>query len=396
MQLWRLHIHGLIYQGMHGFCDVTREEGCRLQCFANLQHHIQQYTSELSKVFFRKKALQSDRRWWLSVFYSLLIQAPVRQTLVMVHGEIHSEPLVNDAGTHSCRRYCYTVLNMFDAASAGWDPITSDDDLEPLLLGSDLEKELAKHVTVAREMELINHGHLGDETLSTFDFLRNLFEVDTDERVRRRVSTKPISSKDSTAVASEAASILKAIQTPHFNDSEYARMDNVKYHGSETELTTPAPPLPPPKLTRGEDCKGLRGYRAGVKKRRATSPPQQYEDGRRLSTDSFSQLYSSTDDVSDRANSLSSVNSYSSINAAYGTLGLDSPGSGQSSRYVSSSPQSLIPEHLRRSDIPRDMSAHGIIRQRAAKLGTHPVEKLQGFYECFSCLEKFDTREELW
>lgn len=178
MQLWRLHIHGLVYRGMHGFCDETREGGCRLQCFANLQHHIQQYTSELSKVFFRKKALQSDRRWWLSVFYSLFIQAPVRQTLVMVQGEINFGPLVNDAGPHSCRRYCYTVLNMFDAASAGWDPITSDDDLQPLLLGSKLEKKLAKHVKIAREMELINHAHLEDETLSTFDFLRNLFEVD--------------------------------------------------------------------------------------------------------------------------------------------------------------------------------------------------------------------------
>lgn len=190
---------------MHGYCGTTQEDGCRFQCFATLQHHIQQYTSELSKVFFRKKALQSDRRWWLSVFYSLIIQAPVRQTLLMVHSKINSSASVNDADPNLCSRYCYTVLNIFDAASAGWDPITSDGDLGPLLLGSDLEKKLAKHVATAREMKLKSHDHTRDMPLSTFDYLSNLFEVQADERVWRRVSTKGASSKDVTAMAPQSA-----------------------------------------------------------------------------------------------------------------------------------------------------------------------------------------------
>lgn len=381
---------------MHGFCGKAREEGCRFQCFATLQDNIQQYTSELSKVFFRKKALQSDRRWWLSVFYSLVIQALVRQTLLMVHSKIDSSPLVRDAEPNFCSRYCYTVLNIFDAASAGWDPITSNDDLEPLLLGSDLEKKLAKHVATAREIKLTSHDHTRDMPLSTFDHLRKLFEMDANERVRRRVSTKRSSSKDAAAMAPQyALSIPEASQTPRFSDSENSSTDR----GSETEIPIPPPFLPPSRFIPVEDWEGLIGYKAGVNKRRATSPPQECDDERRFSTDSVPQLLSTADDASDRANSISSVNSYSSINAAYGTLGLDSPGSGQSSRLMSSSPQSPIPDNIHQSDIPRAMSVHDIIRQRAAKLrGNAGVGKIQGFYMCDCCPKKpkkFNTREEL-
>lgn len=377
---------------MHGFCGTTQEEGCRFQCFVTLQHHIQQYTSELSKVFFRKKALQSDRRWWLSVFYSLVIQAPVRQTLLLVHGEINSSPLVRDVDPDSCSRYCYTVLNVFDAASGGWDPITSNDDLGPLLLGSDLEKKLAKHITTAREMKLKSHTH-------TFDYLRNLFEVDTDERVRRRVSTKRASSKDAIAMAPQSTlSFPPATRTPRFSDCEYSSTDHVKDHNSEAEFSIPLPPGPPPRFVPMEDWEGSGDYKAGVNKRRATSPPQEYDDERRFSTDSVPQLLSTADDLSDRANSISSVNSSSSINAAYGTLGLDSPGSGQSPRLMSSSPQSPIPD-MHQVDIPRAMSTHDIIRQRAAKhRGTSGVGKVQGFYTCDCCPKKpknFNSREEL-
>lgn len=323
----------------------------------------------------------------------------MRQTLVMVHDDINSGPVVKDAGSGLYRRYCYTVLKMFDAASAGWDPITSDDDLEPLLLGSDLEKKLAKHVTTAREMELINEAHKEDETRSTFDFLRNLFEVGADERVQRRISTKTASSKYPTAIAPQARLFIpKASQTPQFSDSEYAKPDHVKHHGSETEFPTPPRPLPKLNVISREDKERLWGHKRGVNKRRATSPPQEYDYERRLSTDSFPRLLSTTDDASDRANSMSSVNSCSSINAAYGTLGLDSPGSGQSSRLMSSSPQSFIPENLQQSDMPRDMSAHVRISQRAAKLGTTPVGNPQGFYMCNCCpknAKKFDAIGEL-
>lgn len=383
---------------MHGFCGTTREETCLFQCFATLQHHIQEYTSEVSKVFFRKKALQSDRRWWLSAFYSLVIQAAVRQTLLLVHSEINFSPLVGDSGPNPCSRYCYTVLNIFDAASAGWDPITSDDELGHLLSGSDLERELAKHVTTAREMQLKSHVHTRDMSLSTFDYLRNLFEVDSDERVRRHASTKGASSKDATAITPQSAlPIPKASETPHFSDSEDAT-DHAKDHDSKTQFSIPPPPLPPPRLLPVESLEGLRGHKAGTNKRRATSPPQECNDERRFSADSVSQLFSTVDDTSDRANSISSVNSCSSINAAYGTLDLDSPGSGQSSRLMSSSPQPPAPDNMRQFDTTQAMSSRDTKPQRAANPRRNSgVGKIRGFYVCECCPRPmiFNTREEL-
>ncbi|KAI7777892.1 hypothetical protein LA080_002944 [Diaporthe eres] len=396
LELWRLHSHGLVYRGMHGSCITTREEGCHFKPFADLQHSIQQYTSELSKVFFRKKALQSDRRWWLSVFYSFLIQSPVRQTLVMIQAETNSGPLVKDSGPTQCTQYCYTALNIFDAASAGWDPITSDEDLEYLLSGSDIDQKVARHIKVAREA--IHRDRMGNEIHDSFEFLKNMFGMDVSARVRRRISTRRISSKGSTAAMTPqpALCVPSASQTPHFSDSEHASSDHIKNHDSDTESSIP-PPLPPPRFVPAEEWESLRGYKSGTNKRRATSPPQ--EDGeRRLSTDNFPLFLSTADDTSDRANSISSINSFSSINAAYGTLALDSPGSGQSQRLMSSSPHSTKPDNTQQPGKPPAISAHELIRRRSAMPGTNAAGKVQGFYMCDCCPKKpkkFSTREEL-
>lgn len=381
---------------MHGSCVTTREEGCHFKPFADLQHSIQQYTSELSKVFFRKKALQSDRRWWLSVFYSFLIQSPVRQTLVMIQAETNSGPLVKDSDPTQCTQYCYTALNIFDAASAGWDPITSDEDLEYLLSGSDIDQKVARHIKVAREA--IHRDRLGNETHDSFEFLKNMFGMDMSARVRRRISTRRISSKDSTAAMTPqpALCVPSASQTPHFSDAEHASSDHIKNHDSDTESSIP-PPLPPPGFVPAEEWESLRGYKSGTNKRRATSPPQ--EDGeRRLSTDNFPLFLSTADDTSDRANSISSINSFSSINAAYGTLALDSPGSGQSQRLMSSSPHSTTPDNTQQPGKPPAISAHELIRRRSAMPRTNAAGKVQGFYMCDCCPKKpkkFSTREEL-
>lgn len=384
---------------MHESCATAREYGCHFKPFADLQHSIQQYTCELSKVFFRKKALQSDRRWWLSVFYSFLIQSPVRQTLVMIQAETHSGPVVKDSAPTQCTQYCYTALNIFDAASAGWDPITSDEDLETLLSGSDIDQKVARHIKVAREA--IPKDRSGNETQNSFEFLRNMFGMDMNTRVLRRTSTRRISFKDSTAAMTIQPPLFvpSASHSPPrglFSDSEHASLDHVKHHDSETESSVP-PPLPPPKLVPVEEWESLRGYRAGAKKRRATSPPQE-DDERRPSTDNFPLLLSTADDSSDRANSISSINSFSSIKAAYGTLALDSPGGGQSPKLMSSSPHSTTPDYMQQPGKPPAISSHELISRRSAKLRTNAAGKSNGSYMCECCPkkpEKFGTLEEL-
>lgn len=377
---------------MHESCFANQAGGCRFKCFAGLHRLIQQYTSELSKVFFRKKALQSDRRWWLSAFYSLLIQAPVRQTLVMIQAQSNAMHLIEDPGPTPCSQYCYTALNIFDAASAGWDPITSDHDLVTLMSGSDIDQKVAKHITVARDTIL--KDYMGDETHNSFEFLRKALEMGRSVKVKRRGPARRASSQVSTAMATQPAlSIVNANQTAQSSDAEYAGTDHVENDDSDTGHLAPIGPH------QSVPMDGVRGYKARTNKRRATSPPQEDDSERRRSIDKISQLASTEDDASDRANSISSINSFSSINAAYGTLALDSPGSGQSSRLISSGPQSPTPDNMQKLDTPGVMSFHECIRQWAeAKFEIGAVEKIQGSYTCDCCPKnpkKFDTHAEL-
>lgn len=199
-------------------------------------------------------------------------------------------------------------------------------------------------------------------------------------RVRRRAPTRRISTKSSTATKLQPQlPITNANQTPQFSDSEYARTDHVEHDESETGLSTP--PLPPPRFLPVER---RRGNSVRTKKRRATSPPQESDNERRSSTDTYPQSLSIADDLSDRANSMSSVNSYTSINAAYATLDLNSPGNGQSSGLMSSSPNSATSDNMQQSDIPRAMSALEVMK-RAIQVRANSVGKAQGFYICDCC-----------
>lgn len=188
--------------------------------------------------------------------------------------------------------------------------------------------------------------------------------------------------------------IVNANQTAQSSDAEYAGTDHVENDDSDTGHL---PPIDPPQSV---PMDGVRRYKARTNKRRATSPPQEDDSESRHSTDKVPQLVSMEDDASDRANSISSMNSFSSINAAYGTLALDSPGSEQSSRLISSGPQSPTPDNMQKLDIPGVMSFRDCIRQWAeAKIEIGAVGKIQGSYTCDCCPKnpkKFDTHAELW
>lgn len=312
----------------------------------------------------------------------------------MLQAQTNTGPLNDDPGSAPCNQYCYTALNIFDAASAGWDPISSDDDLRRLLSGPDIDQKVARHITVARETILKYHAEV--ETHDSFDFLRNMFEMDISMRVRRRISTTRLPHKESTTMTPPLSlSIANAEQTTHFSNAEYTSTDHVE---NDEDAIRTSPPLPPPRLIPiGGPLP--RDFKRGANKRRATSPPLEDNNERRLSTDSFSQFWSTTDDTSDRANSISSMNSFSSINAAYRTLALDSPGSGRSSRLMSSSPHSMTPDNMQQIGIDRGTGAHEMIRPHTINFSTKDVVgKAQGLYMCDCCPKKpkkFDTREEL-
>src|ERR1700735_3135921 len=111
---------------LHQACKPGR---CGVHCIARLQNSLRSFMKEMSRTLFRKGGLQNDRSWWLSVFFSLCIQSLVRLNLNILNSSIEDEKQhsVNDKfsgpGT-----YLYPLLQLFEAASAEFDPITKEED----------------------------------------------------------------------------------------------------------------------------------------------------------------------------------------------------------------------------------------------------------------------------
>lgn len=70
---------GLFDARWHSICELNK---CKVDCLANLNTHLQLYTQELSRVFFKRDNLKNRRPWWLSAFYSFCIQSYVRRVLI--------------------------------------------------------------------------------------------------------------------------------------------------------------------------------------------------------------------------------------------------------------------------------------------------------------------------
>ncbi|CCD50690.1 similar to transcription factor Cys6 [Botrytis cinerea T4] len=85
------------------FRDQVKEEASR-------------YIEQLSKVFFKKENLRG-KTWWLSVFYSLVIQSLVRAIL---------KAIVADGGVEipsSINQYLHLAVRLFVATSGAHDPL---------------------------------------------------------------------------------------------------------------------------------------------------------------------------------------------------------------------------------------------------------------------------------
>ncbi|TGO49828.1 hypothetical protein BCON_0199g00200 [Botryotinia convoluta] len=77
---------------------------------------IKRYIEQLSKVFFKKENLRG-KTWWLSVFYSLVIQSLVRTMLKAIVGDGGAEiPL-------SINQYLHLAVRLFIATSGAHDPL---------------------------------------------------------------------------------------------------------------------------------------------------------------------------------------------------------------------------------------------------------------------------------
>lgn len=79
---------------------------------------------------------------------------------------------------HSGRsRYCHTALDLFTAAAAGWAPVSSKVDLDILLAGSETERKLANHLSVASSVIRATDQDDDRDKLTSFDILRDHFDM---------------------------------------------------------------------------------------------------------------------------------------------------------------------------------------------------------------------------
>lgn len=154
---------------LHQACKASR---CGVHCIAKLQSSLCSFMSEQSQTLFRKGGLQNDRSWWLSVFYSLCIQSLVRINLNILissieDGKHHSlDEKFSAPGT-----YLYPLLQLFEAASAEYDPITKEEDEENLEPSARIHIKLAQMAINRKDWRLRNIS-------SSYAYLRRLFQVD--------------------------------------------------------------------------------------------------------------------------------------------------------------------------------------------------------------------------
>ncbi|THV45470.1 hypothetical protein BGAL_0485g00090 [Botrytis galanthina] len=94
----------------------TSSNFCKDRNVDSLTSAIKRYVEQLSKVFFKKENLRG-KTWWLSVFYSLVIQSLVRAIM---------KAIVGDGGAEipsSINQYLHLAVRLFIVSSGAHDPL---------------------------------------------------------------------------------------------------------------------------------------------------------------------------------------------------------------------------------------------------------------------------------
>ncbi len=121
----------------------------------------------LHDVMFSKWGLPNHKHWWLAIFYSLCIQSLVRVNLIKLSGRVRSS-LQNSGRCSDAKFYLHSFISLFEAASAEYDPIMTEDVLP---LGEMRGMILARIA--------VNPWHWEERAIySSYDHLRDIFDVE--------------------------------------------------------------------------------------------------------------------------------------------------------------------------------------------------------------------------
>ncbi|KAJ8130176.1 hypothetical protein O1611_g3451 [Lasiodiplodia mahajangana] len=153
VDLLRLHEAGYLTRALHAKCDP---EQCRAEGFQDLNSSINAFIEEFSKLIFRKENRANERKWWLSAFYGLYIQSFVRRTIIFVEDQLLAYLRDNHPELRrACSDYLNLATELFEAASASYDPLIS---------AWSLEKEPIDHKS---DIRLIKYYRLAQDAVKT-------------------------------------------------------------------------------------------------------------------------------------------------------------------------------------------------------------------------------------
>ncbi|KAF2489887.1 hypothetical protein BU16DRAFT_166805 [Lophium mytilinum] len=148
---------------------------CKIECIADLESHLRAYVREFSRVMFLKENLRSGYDWWLSVFYSLCIQAFVRKAVLKIHEMQGNFPKELPNAT----QYLHLAVRLFIARFGTHDPLVDEET-------QDFHYRVAQ-IAVNKK----NWGTYGITSTSTL--LKKLFE-DTGASLPMKEDTKEVCS----------------------------------------------------------------------------------------------------------------------------------------------------------------------------------------------------------
>ncbi|RYC57136.1 hypothetical protein CHU98_g9070 [Xylaria longipes] len=284
VDMLRLHEPGYLTPALHANCDLQQ---CRVESFRKLNSGINAFIEEFSGVVFRKENRANERKWWLSAFYGLYIQSFVRRTIVFVEDQslahlrdYYPEPQRN------CSDYLNLATELFEAASASYDPLMSAWSLEKEPIDHKFDVRLIKYYRLAQQALKTNLWPQNN-VQSSFEFLSLAFGNDPSS-IRHRKNKPDIFPSLPLRPVLRRSSIES--QTRRFSSGIATESDVIYEDESSRRISSPAIDVSLLQKLNGKGLSRLR--RSSGAKRRASSPPQ--SDGSLRRNDSSSSILNVT------------------------------------------------------------------------------------------------------
>ncbi|KAI1631387.1 hypothetical protein F4809DRAFT_632552 [Biscogniauxia mediterranea] len=252
-----LRCHRFLTPVLHANCSIDE---CKVESFRNLASSIRLFLKEFSNVIFRKENRPPDRRWWLSAFYGLYLQSFVRRAIMFLENlSLAHIPASSQALDYNCSTYLCIALELFEAASASYDPLISTWSLDKEPPEPKLDLRLIKYYRMAQQA--LNTTQWPQDNINNSMELLNFMYSDGTHDSRSATLNNltippPISSKEPTQ-----QQLGVNIQPPP-NDTD----SDVIYENYEQNCFTNDEPILMARFA-GQPRAPLRG------KRRASSPP---------------------------------------------------------------------------------------------------------------------------